>query len=236
MPKKIPPNCLSQNRCKGNCPALNALYIWGNLSSRPICHLSIMWIWIPSVHVVQTVMKEMLWASYQLRKIAGCAYAGNAGNVFPCHRRQRKPLVSDPDMHHGTCVAHVSWCMSVSLTRGGMGNVPVIPGACANLNFTYLSRGPWHNTSDVMEVLIPVPLMTDVYSGPMFCQQYFGEQPCCVSFIWSYLITIKIITTIWYQWPNVAVRIAQGKFHGQVMSQTNFICKTFQLEILTVYM
>ena len=26
------------------------------------------------------------------------------------------PLVSDPDMHHGTCVAHVSWCMSASLT------------------------------------------------------------------------------------------------------------------------
>ena len=23
------------------------------------------------------------WASYQMRKIAGCAWAGNAGNVFP---------------------------------------------------------------------------------------------------------------------------------------------------------
>ena len=30
-----------------------------------------------------------------------------------------KPLVSDPGMHHGTCVTHVSWCMSGSLTRGG---------------------------------------------------------------------------------------------------------------------
>ena len=26
--------------------------------------------------------------------------------------------VSDPDMHHGTCVAHVPWCMTGSLTRG----------------------------------------------------------------------------------------------------------------------
>ena len=26
---------------------------------------------------------------------------------FPHHRLQRKPLVSDPGMHHGTCVAHV---------------------------------------------------------------------------------------------------------------------------------
>ena len=28
------------------------------------------------------------------------------------------PGVSDPDMHHGTCVTHVPWCMSGSLTSG----------------------------------------------------------------------------------------------------------------------
>ena len=72
-----------------------------------------------------------IWASCQIRKIAGCACAGNAGNVFPRHRLQRKPLVSDPGMHHGTCVTHVPWCMSGSLTRGGGENVPGIPGACA---------------------------------------------------------------------------------------------------------
>ena len=72
-----------------------------------------------------------VWASYQIRKIAGCACAGNAGNVFPRRRFQRKPLVSDPGMHHGTCVTHVPWCMSGSLTRGDGENVPGIPGACA---------------------------------------------------------------------------------------------------------
>ena len=71
------------------------------------------------------------WASYQIRKIAGCACAGNAGNVSPRRRFQRKPLVSDPGMHHGTCVTHVPWCMSGSLTRGDGENVPGIPGACA---------------------------------------------------------------------------------------------------------
>ena len=40
---------------------------------------------------------------------------------FPHHRLQRKPLVSDPDMHHGTCVTHVPWCMSVSLNRDSGG-------------------------------------------------------------------------------------------------------------------
>ena len=72
-----------------------------------------------------------LWASYQIRKIAGCACAGNVGIVFPHPRFQRKPLVSDPDMHHGTCVTHVPWCMSGSLTCGDGENVPGIPGACA---------------------------------------------------------------------------------------------------------
>ena len=46
---------------------------------------------------------------------------------FPRHRLQWKALVSDPSMHHGTCVTHVPWCMSGSLNRGGGENVPGIP-------------------------------------------------------------------------------------------------------------
>ena len=61
---------------------------------------------------------------------------------FPRHRSQRKPLVNDPGMHHGTCVTHVSWCMTGSLNSDGGENVPGIPGACATLNFMYLARGP----------------------------------------------------------------------------------------------
>ena len=51
---------------------------------------------------------------------------------FPRHQLLRKPPVSDPSMHHGTCVTHVPWCMSGSLIRSGT--------AC---NFMYLTRGPW---------------------------------------------------------------------------------------------
>ena len=32
------------------------------------------------------------------------------------------PLVSDPDMHHGTCVTHLPWCMPGSLTSGFLWN------------------------------------------------------------------------------------------------------------------
>ena len=62
---------------------------------------------------------------------------------FPHHWLQRKPLVSDAGMHHGTWVTHVPWCMLGSLAGGGREKVPGIPGACATRNFTYLARGPW---------------------------------------------------------------------------------------------
>ena len=58
-------------------------------------------------------------------KIAGCACARNVRNIFLRHRLQRKPLVSDSDMHHGRC-------MPGSPTRGDRENVPGIPGACAS--------------------------------------------------------------------------------------------------------
>ena len=58
--------------------------------------------------------------------------------VFPRHRLQRTRLVSNPGMHHGTCITHVPW----SLSRSGGEKVTGIPGACAIRSFTYLARGP----------------------------------------------------------------------------------------------
>ena len=87
--------------------------------------------WIITDVITNARYSAVPWASYQIRKIAGCACAGNAGNVFPRRRFQRKPLVGDPGMHHGTCVTHVPWCMSGSLICGDGENVPGIPGACA---------------------------------------------------------------------------------------------------------
>ena len=57
------------------------------------------------------------------------------------------PRVSDPDMHHGTCVTHVLWCTPGSITSGfhwsqWRENFPGIPDACATRNFAYLVRGP----------------------------------------------------------------------------------------------
>ena len=67
------------------------------------------------------------------------AHTPGMPGMFPRHRRQRKPLVSDPGMH----LTHVPWCMSGSVTRDGGENVPGIPGACPARNFAYLVRGPF---------------------------------------------------------------------------------------------
>ena len=56
------------------------------------------------------------WASCQIRKIPGAHAPGMPGTFSPL------PQVSDPDMHHGTCVTHVPWCMSGSLTSGFLWN------------------------------------------------------------------------------------------------------------------
>ena len=56
------------------------------------------------------------WASCQIRKIAGAHAPGMPGTFSP------SPQVSDPDMHHGTCVTHVPWCMPGSLNSSFLRN------------------------------------------------------------------------------------------------------------------
>ena len=48
--------------------------------------------------------------SYQIRKLRVSHAPGMSGTFSPPHR------VSVPDIYHGTCVMHVAWCMSGSLT------------------------------------------------------------------------------------------------------------------------
>ena len=81
------------------------------------------------------------------------ACAPGTPETFSPPRLQRTPLVSDPDMHHGTYVTHMPWCMSGSLNRDGGENVHGFPGACATRNFTYLARGPWWELTLFTEVV-----------------------------------------------------------------------------------
>ena len=58
------------------------------------------------------VLAPTAWASYQIRKVADAHAPGIPGTF------SLPPRVNDPDMHHGTCVTHVPWCMPGSLTSG----------------------------------------------------------------------------------------------------------------------
>ena len=62
------------------------------------------------------IMNLSAWASCQIRKFAGAHAPGMPGTFSP------SPQVSDPDMHHGTCVTHVPWCMPGSLISGFLWN------------------------------------------------------------------------------------------------------------------
>ena len=93
---------------------------------------------------MQSLFMMMSWASYQIRKIAGCACAGNAGNISPRRRHLRKRLVSDPGMHHGTCVTHVPWCTSGPLIRGGRKKRSRHSRRMRARDFAHLVRGPWY--------------------------------------------------------------------------------------------
>ena len=106
-----------------------------------------------NVYRNNSVTSRLSWASYQIRKMWIAHAPGMPGTFSPHRRLQRKPLVSDPGMHHGTCVTHVPWCMSGSRTRGGGENVPGIPGACAHAILRILQEAlgttHLHNTKSV---------------------------------------------------------------------------------------
>ena len=78
------------------------------------------------------------------------------GECFPCQWLQRKPLVSNPSMHHDTCVMHVPWCITGLLTHGGGENIPGSRGASLRLNFMYLSRSPLSEPMLTYQPLSPV--------------------------------------------------------------------------------
>ena len=86
---------------------------------------------------------EVLWTSCQIRKSAGCACAGNTGNVFPVHRGFAIPTCITTRASRTCRDACRDRLPVVSFEVGGGKNVPGIPGAWATRNFTYLVRGPW---------------------------------------------------------------------------------------------
>ena len=125
-------------------PHKNEFNMISELACEEVCVMRVyMFNLLVSKQVHSGIIRSTLWASYQIRKFAGCACAGD---VFPATNFKRKPLAnfkrkplaSDPGMPHGTCVTHIPWYMSGSLTRGGVETVPAFP-AHAQLAFFCVS-------------------------------------------------------------------------------------------------
>ena len=110
------------------------LQFWNKLKSMTITNISVLYLWV-STSLLSITLPPLTWASYQIRKIVDCACAGNAGNVFPCRRLERKQLTAGITaravMHVG--IAYPRW-------RGKRSR---IPGARAPAILrTYLARCP----------------------------------------------------------------------------------------------
>ena len=105
------------------------------------------------------------------------AHASGMPGTFPLHRLKRKPPVSDPGMHHGTCVTHVPWCMSGSLNRGGGKHNTDIPSASASGYFTYLARGPSARLFKELFVCWWCSSPFDLYTWSMFTPKLFQIFP-----------------------------------------------------------
>ena len=100
--------------------------------------------------------------------------------TFFRHRLQNKPRVSYSCKNHHTCVTHVSWCMSGSLTHGGGESVPSIPGACATRNFTYLIRSPWkhfpHHRPFMVSLRWPSASVLLIFRGHLYRKAHARHQ------------------------------------------------------------
>ena len=141
---------------------------------------------------------------------------------FPSHRRQRKPLVSDPGMRHGTCVTHVSWCMSGSLTRSGGENVPGIPGTCATRNFAHLVRGPCRITR--------VPSQYDPKTVGQVPYYNFNPQfPPFIKMVFARYISTVFVHSI-LEYPQLHTTLSNIHIYeicGGKVSNTEFLPFTF---------
>ena len=81
-----------------------------------ICYVLHLYVITTIFYTCHDMIFAVSWASCQIRKIAGAHAPGMPGTFSP------SPQVSDPDMHHGTCVTHVPWCMPGSLTSSFLWN------------------------------------------------------------------------------------------------------------------
>ena len=114
---------------------------------KPWALIQILFVWKPLRWVAALLAHGPLSRDVKLRV---AHVSGMPGTISP-PPITKKPLVNDPGMHRGTCLMHLPWCMSRSLTRGGEKNVPGIPDACAILGFWHMEG--WKQISNAVYII-----------------------------------------------------------------------------------
>ena len=136
---------------------------------------------------------------------------GESQERFLRHRFQRKPLVSHPGMHHGTCVMHVP----ESLTRGCGKTFPTFPAHAQPVTFRISQEGhrmtPEWFSINLQPLTSPDWIVTyrNGYKllGPFqlkipFLVQIFPLSPVDIRRSWS-----RIIFIIWIPTPDTGTRL-----------------------------
>ena len=100
---------------------------------------------------------------------------------FPRHRFQRKPLVSDSGMHHGTCVTHVPWCMSGSLTCVAGKTFPAFPA--------HAQPAILHIWQEAHAIVKYTSMPTLMKSSETLCIKYLYDP----AYIWTYNVINQIL-------------------------------------------
>ena len=160
-------------------------------------------------------------ASYQIRKNADCACARNAGNV------SLSPRGSDPDIHHGTCVTHVPWCMAGSLTSGFLWNR--WQGK--------RSRHSWRMRNPQFYVSGKRPIPTNLVEGRPIPTSLVEVEAlawiCAPSAVLNQcLIILQKYRKGLYSWPTFQMRL-HHTWHRLIKSQDNCYCKQITMRALS---
>ena len=97
----------------------------------------------------------------------------------------RPPLNSDPNMHHATCVTHVPWCTSGSLTSGFLwsqwrGKRSRHSRSMRNPKFNLSGKRPIPKTKPKREKIVVPILATRVASPILYCPNYSIIYHCYV--------------------------------------------------------
>ena len=96
----------------------------------------------------------------------------------------RKLLVSDPGKHHGTCVTHVPWCMSGSLTQGWRGKRFRHSRRMHNVQFYVSGRRPveyaWYKV-----------------------REFINKLPAALRLIYQCMVYLYVVTSRGFVWVKL---------------------------------